>query len=153
MAKKIVILEDNAERRAAMQVCLQDRFHQFEIVFLSDACAMQRCCEADLDDAIVIALDHDLELVPGPDGRCFDPGTGRDVANYLAGKKPVCPVVIHSTNSSAAVGMEMVLQQGGWKTYRVIPGDDLDWIATAWFRTLRRAIVDNASPRKPSGAR
>ena len=71
----------------------------------------------------------------------LDPGTGREVADYLAAKTPVCPVVIHTTNTPAALGMEMVLKDAHWKTYRVLPFDDLEWIPTDWFRTVRRAIV------------
>jgi hypothetical protein len=86
-------------------------------------------------------LDHDLEIEPGPTGTCVDSGTGRDVADYLAGKEPVCPVIIHTTNSQAAVGMEMVLKEAGWKTHRVVPFDDMEWIAKTWFPAIRRAIV------------
>src|SRR4051794_26033884 len=141
MAKKIAILEDNAERAAAMQRCLQDRFYQFEVLFFHDAAAMCKFCEEHLDEIIVIGLDHDLDLIPGPKGRWLYPGPGREVADYLAGKKPVCPVIIHTSNAVAADGMEMALQDAHWETHRIVPADDLDWIPTTWFRTIRRAIV------------
>ena len=141
MALKIVILEDNAERQAAMQRCLQNRFCQFEAVFFPAAAPMQDYCAVNLDETILISLDHDLELQPGPNGRCLDPGTGRDVADYLAGRQPTCPVVIHTSNGPAADGMAMVLQDAHWQTYRVVPADDLEWIPTTWFRVIRRAIV------------
>jgi Cyclic-phosphate processing Receiver domain len=141
MAMKIVILEDNDERQAEMRRCLQDRFHQYELVFFADAAAMVDYLATRLDDTIAICLDHDLELIPDGQGRPLDPGTGRVVADFLASQSPRCPVVIHTSNSAAAVGMEMVLQEAGWKTYRVLPMNDLEWITTDWFRSVRRAIV------------
>ncbi len=141
MPKKILILEDNPERKAAMQKCLQDRFYQFEVVFFDTAKAMLGYCEKHLSEAILLVLDHDLELLPPVNGKCIDPGTGRQVADYLAGKKPVCPVVIHTSNGPAGDGMEMVLRDARWITHRVVPADDLEWVPTTWFRTVRRAIV------------
>ena len=37
--------------------------------------------------------------------------------------------------------MERILREAGWKTFRVVPFNDLEWIASDWFRTMRRAIV------------
>ncbi|HEX5271066.1 MAG TPA: cyclic-phosphate processing receiver domain-containing protein [Gemmataceae bacterium] len=141
MAMKIVILEDNADRVRAMRDCLTDRFSRFECHFFDDAAGVRDYLETNLADTIVICLDHDLELKQFPSGEVVDPGTGREVADYLAGKSPVCPVVIHTTNAPAGRGMEMVLRDAHWKTFRVIPFDDLAWIPTDWFRTVRRAIV------------
>jgi len=141
MAMKIIILEDNEERRAAMRRCLDDRFYQYEARFFDDAAELIDYLRANLNDTLVISLDHDLELKPTPTGEMTDPGTGRDVADYLARTAPVCPVVIHTTNSSAAVGMEMVLQDAHWETRCVLPCDDLEWIPTQWFQSIRRAIV------------
>ena len=141
MPMKIVILEDNADRVSAMRDCLEDRFSRFECRFFDEAAAVTEYLEANLADTILIALDHDLDLKQTPSGETIDPGTGREVADYLAGKPPVCPVVIHTTNTTAAVGMEMVLKDAHWKTYRVLPFNDLEWIPTEWFRIVRRAIV------------
>jgi hypothetical protein len=149
MAMKIAILEDNDERQAVMRDCLKDRFHQYEPHFFDSTAEMIAFLDRCLDSTILIALDHDLELRPGPDGKLIDPGTGRQVADYLARRPAVCPVVIHSTNSAAAVGMEMVLREAGWTTYRVLPFDDLEWIPAHWFPTVRRAIV--ASARQAAG--
>ena len=106
---------------------------------------MQGYCEKHLSEAIVLALDHDLELQSRANGRCLDPGTGRQVADYLATKKPACPVVIHTSNGPAGDGMEMVLQDAHWITQRVVPADDLDWIPTTWFRAVRRSIVGSSA--------
>jgi CheY-like chemotaxis protein len=141
MVRKIIVLEDNEDRRAAMQRCLEERFYPFEAQFFDESPAVIDYLRAHLPEALVICLDHDLELKQGPDGKLRDPGSGRDVADFLAGQPPHCPVVIHTSNSLAAVGMEAVLKESRWKTYRVLPCGDLDWIGTEWFRTVRRALV------------
>jgi hypothetical protein len=144
MALKIVILEDNQDRQAVMADCLADRFYQYDARFFKTSSEIIHFLEEHLSETIVISLDHDLELIPGKNGQTIDGGTGREVANYLAGKSPVCPVVIHSTNSAAVLGMEMVLQNSRWRTTRVIPWGDLEWIPSQWFRAIRQAILDAA---------
>lgn len=141
MATKIAILEDNADRQALMRRCLADRFYTFGAHFFDDAAEMIRFLDEHLAETLVISLDHDLEMKTGPDGRPVDPGTAREVADYLACKAPVCPVIIHTTNADAAEGMTMVLRDAGWKTRRVVPFDDMGWIETDWFFAMRRAIV------------
>ena len=141
MAMKIVVLEDNADRVAVMRDHIADRFPMYDARFFDAAHDAIRFLESHIAETLVIALDNDLEMKVGPDGRCVDPGEGRDVAAFLATKKPVCPVIVHTTNSDAAVAMEQALRGAGWKTRRVIPFDDMNWIATDWFFALRRAIV------------
>jgi hypothetical protein len=141
---KIVILEDNEDRRTEMSRCLADRFYQYETKFFDSAAEMTDYLAAHLDETLVISLDHDLDLKSGPDGRCVDPGTGRDVADYLARKAPGCPVLICTTNTPAAHGMERVLREAHWQTQRILPFDDLEWISKEWFRSMRRAIVGSA---------
>ena len=141
MALKIVILEDNEERQAVLRACLANQFSQCDACIFDDPGEMIRFLRKHLPETLVISLDHDLELKPGPDGHCIDPGTGREVADYLAEEKPVCPVIIHTTNTQAAVSMRRVLQDAHWKTRRVVPFDDLGWIETDWFPAIRRAIV------------
>lgn len=144
---KIVILEDDERRQAAMQECLKDRFHQYESVFFDDATKACTYLESNLDKALVISLDHDLELKPQRNGKAVDVGTGRLVAEFLATRSPSCPIVIATTNSAAGDGMEFLLRDSQWETYRVYPYGDLEWIANQWFRTMRNAIVQSARPR------
>ena len=152
MALKILILEDNEERRAAMRNCLAERFYQYETKFFDSAAEMVRYLEARLGEALAISLDHDLDLKPNPVGGWSDPGTGRDVADFLARQAPVCPVVISTTNVPAAVGVERVLHEARWQTYRVVPFNDLEWIANDWFPKMRRAIVNAVRTTVPSAA-
>jgi hypothetical protein len=148
MPMKIAILEDNEERRIAMQARLSEKFRQFEIKIFDDPAQMICFLREYLQDTILISLDHDLELRSDGQGRFIDPGSGRTVADFLTGETPACPVVIHTTNSDAAVGMEMALQDADWETYRVVPSDDLEWIERDWLRTIRRAILATARPAK-----
>jgi hypothetical protein len=141
MASKIVILEDNMDRKAAMRACLADRCSAFDVHFFDEADEAIRFLGENLPDTLVISLDHDLELKPGADGRCIDPGTGREVADFLATRAPACPVIIATTNSPAASTMEKVLRGAGWHTRRVVPFDDMQWIETDWFFAMRRALV------------
>jgi hypothetical protein len=151
---KIVILEDNEERQSVMRACLADRFCTFDAHFFDAAGETIRFLEKHLADTLVLSLDHDLELKPGPNGRPIDPGTGRQVADFLAARSPTCPVIIATTNSAAAVAMDGMLRGAGWKTRRVVPFDATHWIETDWFIAIRWAIVGpvrrNTQPRRRS---
>ncbi|HEX4611483.1 MAG TPA: cyclic-phosphate processing receiver domain-containing protein [Urbifossiella sp.] len=150
MAPKIVILEDNADRREAMRPLLADRFSDFDTHFFDNAPETIDFLAAHLAGVVAIALDNDLDMKPGPDGRAIDQGEGRHVADFLAGRPPACPVVIHTTNAPAAAAMQEALRNAGWKTRRVIPFDDMAWIASDWFPAVRRAIVGpTRRPRLP----
>jgi hypothetical protein len=111
MPMKIVILEDNAERQVEMRRCLADRFQQFDIRFFAVTAEMLAYLRGHLEESLVISLDHDLDLLPGENGKWIDPGTGREVSDYLATCSPICPIIIHTTNAPAAAGMEFVLQE------------------------------------------
>jgi len=141
MAMKIVVLEDNADRVALMRACIANRFYAYETRFFDDAQDTIRFLNSHLSESLVIALDNDLEMKTGPDGRCVDAGEGRQVAEFLATRQPVCPVIIHTTNSDAAVAMEETLKGASWKVRRVVPFDGMNWIESDWFFAIRRAIV------------
>lgn len=144
---KILILEDDARRRDAMRDCLGDRFFQYETLFFDNAAEMCAYLQTHLPSALVISLDHDLELKPQANGKPIDMGTGREVADFLAARTPACPVVIATTNSASGDGMEFLLREANWETHRVQPWGDLDWIPTQWFRAVRNAIVGAARSR------
>jgi len=134
----ILVLEDDEERAAVMKRILAERFDQFEHVFFDNAPDTITWLRENLKEAALICLDHDLGPNQYHGDEVFDPGTGRDVVDYLATKPPRCPVIVHTTNSWAAPGMEMALAEMGWKCSRVIPSADLKWIRTAWVRKLNK---------------
>lgn len=143
---QICILEDNRDRQTAMRDCLSERFHQFEAVFFDDAAKTIGHLKSRLSGTILICLDHDLELQANGRGKSIDPGTGRDVVNWLMTQAPTCPVILHSTNTAAVEGMQSALADHGWTTYRVEPWGDLEWIGKTWKGTVRQALLHTARP-------
>ncbi len=147
MRQSIVILEDNAERIAAMDDCLADKFPHFHREFFRTAPDAVEWLSKGLTHVVCLSLDHDLEPLTNDSP---DPGTGRQVADFLAGSAPQCPVIIHSTNRIAAEGMEFTLTDSGWMVERVMPYDDRRWIAEAWLPLVRQVIVDAAVEQQRS---
>lgn len=135
-----VILEDNDERRAAMRERLMDRFPQYSVSFFSTAAECVDHLQRHLPGVLAVSLDHDLELIPIGNGRTLEPGTGREVADFLAAQAPSCPILVHSTNAPASVAMIQELEDSGWPVYQVSPYGDLEWISERWFPTLREAM-------------
>ena len=145
---QIAILEDNRDRSIVMRECLADRFSQYDIRFFVTAGEMITHLRMNLDRVLAIALDHDLDLIPTDPRRNIDPGSGRDVADFLTTQAAVCPVLIHSTNAPAAFGMMTELEEAGWTCERVIPDPGEDWIRNDWFPQFRNAIVSFSPPEK-----
>ena len=139
---KVLILEDCHDRREKMSEFLSAQYPDLEIqFFITAGDFISGYGAVDAKEIAAIALDHDLEMIERDDGTMLDPGDGRQVADYLATQECVCPVIIHSTNSPAAVGMESVLTDAGWSVKRVFPYGDLEWIDTMWFPAMRNAIT------------
>lgn len=136
----ITILDDEPARIEEMLHVLAAIGYQKEVRVFDNAPAMTRELPSMLPRLELICLDHDL----GPNRRngdiVFDPGVGRDVADYLAAHSACCPVLIHTTNSLAAPGMRRVLEESGWPIARVIPHDDLEWITTDWQDEVKRLL-------------
>ncbi|MBD3562710.1 hypothetical protein H6S82_28280, partial [Planktothrix sp. FACHB-1355] len=100
----ITILEDNLERKAEMKRYLGEFFSTRSAIFFDnapDAIAWLKEC---LQFCALISLDRDLGSSYWRDGEIFDPGTGRDVVDYLVAAKVQCPVIIHSSNYAEAGG-------------------------------------------------
>jgi hypothetical protein len=139
----IAILEDDERRREGMARVLADSFLEHPAVFFDNAPDMLAWLPEHLAEVSLICLDHDL----GPShirlGERFEPGIGRDVADFLAGTEPCCPVVIHTTNYIAALGMMLALESGGWVVDRVVPFNDLDWLEAAWLPVVTAKIVEH----------
>ncbi len=114
---------------------------EYEIVTFDGAPDMVAWLENSLDDVRLICLDHDLGANRLLDGNLQDPGTGRDVADYLGTQKPACPVIIHSSNVIAAPGMMMVLEDAGWCCSRLSPFNDLEWVRASWLDEVKSALA------------
>jgi hypothetical protein len=137
--KTTLILEDNDERIAAFQKGVAVLGDVFDLKVWRDAPSMRAECEAYFPTAALISLDHDLNPLPGA---TVDPGTGVDVARFLGDFIPVCPVLIHSSNTDRVYSMHNELRFAGWMVDRVGPLGT-DWIETSWLRRARELLAQH----------
>ena len=137
--KAILILEDNEERISAFQAAVESLAPEFRLVLWRDAPSMINECEQFFPSAALICLDHDLNPVPGS---VEDPGTGLDVARFLGDFVPVCPVLIHSSNTDRVYSMLNELRFANWIVHRVGPIGN-DWISTSWVPAVRKLLGDH----------
>lgn len=132
MQDVIAVLEDDQRRAEAMKEEIQRLVPHARTAFFDSAPDMVAWLQDNLPLVMLLSLDHDL----GPDrqrqGKTFDPGIGRDVAEFLVTRAPSCSVLIHSSNVEAAHGMQFTLEDAGWSVERVAPFDDLAWIKAQW---------------------
>jgi ADP-ribosylglycohydrolase len=139
VSRTILILEDNEERIANFKTAVAQLGSDFDVKFWRDAHSMCKECEKSFPTAALISLDHDLNAIPGT---TMDPGTGLEVAKFLAENRPVCPVIIHSTNADRAWSMYNELRFADWIVERVGPIGD-DWVGTIWLRKAREFVKDH----------
>ena len=137
MPNHVMILDDTPARVVEMRAVLATVLPRLDVVAFDNVPDCVEWLPQGLGGAAMLCLDHDLgptrDPRPGDDtGARFDPGIGRDVADLLAMYPPVCPVIVHSSNSLAVPGMLRVLRESGWPCSAVMPSDDLRWIPTAW---------------------
>lgn len=128
----VAILEDDEGRIEAMRRQLEKIVPGVSIVFFDNAPDMLFWFQDNLGSVALLSLDHDLGPNRKRDAKVFDPGTGRDVVEYLCIQKPTCLVLIHSSNSTAAQRMNFALTDAGWMNERVFPFGDIEWITTSW---------------------
>lgn len=136
----LVLLEDDA-RRAEGMCRVATSSLGVAVVHHDNAPDMLAWLSKNLGRAVLIALDHDLGPSRIRDGERFEPGIGRDVADSLAQRTPVCPVLIHSSNGPAADGMQFCLERAGWSVTRVYPLDDLTWVERDWMPEVQRLMA------------
>jgi ADP-ribosylglycohydrolase len=137
--RTILILEDNDERIEAFQSAVGVLGADFELKVWRDAPSMMAECEQFFPSAALISLDHDLNPMPGATG---DPGTGVDAARFLGDFLPVCPVLIHSSNTDRVWSMHNELRFAGWTVDRVGPLGT-DWIETSWLKRARELLAEH----------
>jgi len=130
-----LVLEDNPNRAAAFQSAAKLNRQAEDIRIWRIASQMIQELPAVLSAATLLSLDHDLYKQNESDP---DPGCGRDVANYLAKQEPLCPVIIHSTNTNAAWGMYNELTSTGWEVEIIHHLDEADWIETRWLALAQK---------------
>jgi ADP-ribosylglycohydrolase len=142
--RTILILEDNDERMIGFQNAVARLGSEYELKIWHDAPSMVAECEAHFPNATLISLDHDLNPRPGV---TTDPGTGLDMARFLGTFPPVCPVLIHSSNTDCGWSMHNELRFAGWLVDRVGPLG-ADWIETSWLRRVRELLNQHGNTWK-----
>jgi ADP-ribosylglycohydrolase len=142
--KTILILEDNEERIADFKKAIHQLGNGYELKVWRDAHSMRAECEALFNTAALISLDHDLNAAPGS---TRDPGTGLDVACFLGDFLPVCPVLLHSSNTDRVYSMHNELRFAGWTVDRVGPLGN-GWIGTSWLRRARELLAAHSNTWK-----
>lgn len=133
----IAILEDDPGRIEGMRAALARDLQSFPFVIKGSAPRMIAWLRDHLAEVALISLDNDLI---DPDGVAIDVGEGRDVAEALSHEAPCCPVILHTSNSSAARAMAETLGEAGWLLCRVVPHSGIEWIDEVWVRHVRRLL-------------
>ncbi len=131
----ILILEDDEDRVRGVRTAVASLGEDFSVRFWRDAPTMIAEAPACFAGASLVSLDHDLQAVGGE----ADPGTGLDVADFLRHQKPVCPVILHTSNSDGRMSMHNELRAGGW-TVATVPPREAHWIQASWLPIARRLI-------------
>lgn len=134
----LAILEDDLPRREAMQALLPA---DVEVAWFDRARPMIEWLRERLQSCVLVSLDHDLV---SPSGE--DPGTGMDVAEFLATQSPCATVLVHTSNPLAAPGMMWLLEHAGWSVERIVPFSDLEWVERAWAPAVHRAVDQRRAP-------
>lgn len=135
-AKSLVMLEDDLERIERFRAKLESHHPGSQIDVSRTAPGFISNYRRRKGVPDLICLDHDL-FTDSPDDP--DPGDGRDVTDFLITQDPIAPVLIHSTNASAADSMLFALLDHGWTADRIAPLGQ-DWIETYWYPTAMRMI-------------
>lgn len=132
----VMILEDDEQRLESFQVALLSVNPTLKLLTWRDAPIMMGECREFLGATCLISLDHDLHTGGQISAA---PGSGLDIAVFLAREQPVCPVLVHSTNYQKAELMCQVLRTRAWRVDRVIPSTE-QWIWTMWLPRVQSLL-------------
>ena len=138
--KLIMVLESVPVHSAAMHAALGPHGLTDVTNFFDNSPDAINWLSRNLMHCGVISLNHDLGPERIRDERMLDPGTGRDVANYLAERTPVCPVILHTDNFFIRPRMQSILDGGGWVQTYVSPGNGVHWVAKDWLPCVLRLL-------------
>lgn len=143
----VLILEDNDERIAAFESVVARLEPGIDLRVWRDAHTFMAEAGYLLSRTVLISLDHDLNRMPGA---VRDPGDGLEVATWLAQQRPVCPVIVHSTNHERVESMINELRFGGWTWDRVGPHGN-SWIEMSW-RPKAEVFIQAHRQLRPTGS-
>jgi CheY-like chemotaxis protein len=139
---RIIILEDNIDRRQVMSEVLADMVPNFSVEFYSASRQMiDRLNKTGLMDVAIISLDNDLDMIVNEDGQLLDAGDGIEVARWMSEQPPLVPTIIHTTNKNAGDQIEELLHSNGWLLDRIVPYSGESWIRERWRKLVRNLLV------------
>ena len=144
MKKRILVLEDNDDRRRAMRQWLDERLSMYELRLTDDPNEFIQFLSERPEDVLAVSLDHDLHERADQSTSL----TGMLVVDHLAELRPAFPVLLHTTNRPDGERMRSRLAQHGWYVDWVVPFDGTSWVATDWYYALKRAIRKTARPER-----
>ena len=128
----IFILEDNYERIENFKIALGTIESHIERTVPE---AIEWLSNNDKRISL-FSLDNDLYM-PEYDG---DEGEGWELCEWLILNTSKRPLLIHTTNISAATKMEMACADAGWHCLRVPPYNGFEWIHQSWIDAIREFI-------------
>lgn len=134
--RTVIILEDNDERIRDFESAVASFGAEFRLRVWQDAPTMIAECPPILAECCLISLDHDLN--PMPDA-ASDPGTGLEVSEFLAHLIPICPIIIHTSNTERRWSMHNEFRFGKWSV-EIIPPIGKNWIQQSWLPKARTLI-------------
>ena len=140
MKNLIAILEDDENRVSAMRNVITTKLPRFDVLVFDNAPDIIEWITTSVKLAALMSLDHDLGANQQRQNKVFDPGVGRDVVDLLISMEPICPVIIHTSNSVAGDGMQFALEDAKWQTARVIPIGD-GWIEAEWQEKVTQLMA------------
>ncbi len=153
---RILILEDNAERRTAMLEHITDSLPMFGVSFFETSDSIIKALNTvDAQEIALISLDNDLDPII-VNGQAVDAGDGVAVARFLvdrpnnrSGDTPhTAPVIIHTTNECVAYEMQELFKAANRQFHRVVPYDAELWISEVWIKKVRSVIIGGVTDRK-----
>jgi hypothetical protein len=132
----VMVLEDNEDLARKFERAVAALGSQFKLRLWRDAPTMKAQCGNALAETCLISLDHDLVPL---NNRSPDPGTGLEVAEFLSRHKPVCPVILHTSNDERRWSMHNEFRFAGWNV-EIVPPVGNDWIQNSWLLKVRALI-------------
>lgn len=140
MAKIILVLEDNQDRREAMRKWLIERLSMYELILTDDPAEFIGHIRNNIPNILAVSLDHDLHERPDQSTTL----TGMQVVDHLVTMPPAFPVLLHTSNRHDGERMNSRLTEFGWSVKWIIPFDGTNWVATDWYYALKQAIRGTA---------
>ena len=128
----VAILDDDINRRTAMERGLKQVLPEVSIELFDSAPDMIAWLARHIDDVGLASLAHDLGPSRFRDGMLFDPGTGRDVTDFLVEMDRPFPVVVHTPKSSEGKRMVTMLEHVGWPCVRLEATNDPEGVGSEW---------------------